>query len=95
MVQVGQRAILGLAIKLVVRKLSSPEETGGSATLVSDDQALLPSAFYLKYFHDRSVSRFHVPHNVLVDLQRIIAGLFEEQRVRDSLNVCFAVKGVS
>ena len=78
MVEVGERA----------------EELLGAAHLVADVDAALARALDLEHLDDGPVALLDGPHHALVDLQRVLARLLEEDRVRHRADVRLAVRGI-
>ena len=67
------------------------EELLRAASLVANHKSELARAFDLEYLDDRPEPRLHVPHNTLVDLERVLARLLEEDGVRHRADVGLAV----
>jgi hypothetical protein len=55
---------------------NEPKKPGGSTHFVTDDKPPLPRSFYLKYFDQGPMPGFHIPHDVLVKFQRMLARPF-------------------
>jgi len=58
-----------------------PEEFGRSPSLVSDDETFFPTSLDFKDLHDRAITRFDVPENILIDFEGIFRRLFEENGI--------------
>jgi hypothetical protein len=58
-----------------------PEEFGRSPSLVSDDEAFLPTSLDFKDFHHGTVTRFDVPENMLIDFEGVVRRLLEEDGI--------------
>jgi len=59
--------------------------------LVSNDDSTLARALDLVHLNDGPVTRLDIPHDLLVYVQGIPAGLFEKDGVGDGTNVGLAV----
>jgi hypothetical protein len=51
----------------------------------------LARSFYFEHFNHRAISALDAPHDILVDLQCVICGFLQEDLVRYSANVGFAI----
>ena len=74
----------------MVKVGQSTEELSRAAHLVTDNNSAFTAAFDFKDFNNGSVSLFDIPHDFLVNLDRIRRCLLEEDWVRDGANVSFA-----
>lgn len=68
------------------------EEISCTAHLVSDDNPAFSTAFDLEDFDNGTVTLLDIPHDFLIDLDRIGRGFLEEHRVRYGFDVRFAVQ---
>lgn len=75
MVEVGERA----------------EELLRAVHLVTDDHPALARALDFEDLNDRSETLLDIPHNALVDLERVLACFLQEDGVRNSTDVCLPV----
>lgn len=66
------------------------EELAGAAHLVTDDEAPLSCALDCELLDDGPVASLNVPHHLLVDVERVLGRLLEEDRVRHSADISFA-----
>lgn len=69
-----------------------PEKFARASSLVSDDEAFLPTSFDFKDLHYRTITRFYIPENFLVDLEGVFGRLLEENGVRNSPDVGFSAR---
>ena len=69
----------------------SAEELLRAAHLVANHDAALARALDFEDLDDWAVTLLHAPHNVLVDVERVLARLLQEDRVRHSADVGLAV----
>ena len=76
----------------VVQVGESAEELLRAAHLVANHDAALARALDLEDLDDWAVTLLHAPHNVLVDVERVLARLLQEDRVRDCADVRLAVE---
>ena len=74
----------------MVKVGQSTEELSRAAHLVTDDNSAFTAAFDFKDFNNGSVSLFDIPHDFLVNLDRIRRCFLEEDWVRDGTDVSFA-----
>ena len=78
----------------VVEVGEGAEELLGAAHLVADDDAALARALDLEHLDDGPVALLDGPHHALVDLERVLARLLQEDRVRHRADVRLAVGGI-
>lgn len=92
MVKIGKSTARGsVRSERSIENDSMPKEARSSAHLVADDETPLASTLDLEDFHDRAIAAFDLPHYLLVNLESIFAGLFEEDRIRDSADVGMSI----
>lgn len=65
----------------VVQVRESAEELLRAAHLVADDETALARALDLEDFDDGSKALLDIPHHALVDLERVLASLLQEDGV--------------
>lgn len=70
----------------------SAEELACTAHLVANHKPVLAATFDLEDLDNGTIPLLDVPHDILVDLQRIRTGLLKEDGIRYSANVSFAVR---
>ena len=88
MVKIGKSTARGsVSTKRSVGSNSVPKEPRSSAHLVADDETPLTGTLDLEDFHDRTITAFNLPHYLLVDLEGVFGGLFQENRIRDGADV--------
>ena len=75
----------------VIQVRQCAEEVSRAAHLVPDHQAALAGTLNFEHFNHRTVTRLDIPHNVLVNLKRVVGCLFEEHGVRNSAYICLAI----
>lgn len=78
----------------VIQIGQSTEELGCAAHLEPDDNPAFTAAFHFEDLDNGAVSLLDIPHDSLVDLDRVRCGFLEEHRVRDGTNVSFAIEGL-
>ena len=66
----------------------------GAAHLVSDDNSLLPGALNLEHVYDGPIALLDVPHDLLVDFERVGCRLFEEDGVGHGSDVGAAIRSL-
>ena len=74
----------------MVKVGQSTEELSRAAHLVTNDNSTFTAAFDFKDLNNGAVSLLDIPHDFLVNLDRIRRCLLEEDWVRDGANVSFA-----
>ena len=75
----------------VVQVGESAEEFACTAHLVANHKPVLAATFDLEDLDNGTIPLLDIPHDILVDLQGIRAGLLKEDGIRYSANVSFAV----
>lgn len=71
------------------RRLIIPEKFCRSPSLVSDDEAFLPTSLDFKDLHYWTITRLDVPEDILIDFQGIFRRFLEENGVRNSPDISF------
>jgi hypothetical protein len=71
-----------------------PKKLARSPSLVSDDEAFLPTSLDFENLHYGTITRLYAPENVLVDLEGVFGRLLEENGVGNSSDVGFTVKQI-
>lgn len=64
-----------------------PEQMCRATHLVPDDHPPLPGPLHFKHLNNRPIPIFHIPHDPLIDLQRIFARLLQEYLIRHRPNI--------
>lgn len=75
----------------MVEVRQSTEEMSSAVHLEPNDYPPLPSPLNLKHLNHRPIPRLHVPHHILVYLQRVFRCLLQERLIRHGPNVGFAI----
>jgi hypothetical protein len=63
------------------------KEVLGGPHLIPDNDPAFPCALDFKELDHRSKPLFHTPHDLLINLERVLRRLFQEQLVRHGTNV--------
>ena len=75
----------------MVQIRESTEEFLRAARLVTNHKPALARALDLEHLHDRTEALLDIPHNTLVDLERVLARLLQKHGVGDRTDIGLAI----